>query len=80
MLSNKWFNDRECFTRTRSTNNPSASKWVDDIHPTFTELAFVVVSHRNIDTILILLKFLTLLKAYDLQIEPILQKPFFQEL
>ena len=77
MLSDKWFYDRECLTRTRSTNNPGTSEWIYDVYPAFTELTLVVISHRNIYTILVLLKLLTLLKAFILQIEPIFQKSFF---
>lgn len=42
MLSDKWFNDGECFTRTRSTNTPSSYEWIYYVYPTFTEFTLVV--------------------------------------
>ena len=64
MLTDKRLYDAESLTRSRSTDNPSATKGIDNVNPSFAKLRFVVIAlaHRYIHTILILYQFLALLE------------------
>ena len=55
VLADKRLDDGESLTGTRSTNYPCSSERVHDIHPTFAELALVVIAHRDVYAILVLL-------------------------
>lgn len=54
VLADKRFYDREGLTRTRCPHNPRTTKAVDDIDPAFTELAFVIIAHGDVDGIFVL--------------------------
>ena len=73
MLTDIRLNDRERFTGTGCAHNPCASEWIDNINPTPPELALVVVTHRDIDGILVLDKFCCLLETLVLEIEPVFE-------
>ena len=62
MLTDKWLYDAEGLTRSRSTDNPSATERIDNVNPSFAELRLVVIAHRYIYAILILYQFLALLE------------------
>ena len=80
MLADERLNDGESLTGTRSTNYPCSSERIHDIHPTFAELALVVIAHRDVYAILVLLQFLALLKRLVLEVETVFEQSFLQEL
>jgi len=78
MLTDKRLDNRECLTTTRSTDYPCSTKGVDDIDPSFAELAFVIIPHRNVHTIFIVDIIAHLLKTLVLKIEAVFQKSILQ--
>jgi hypothetical protein len=74
MLTDERLYDAECLTRSRSTDNPSATEWIDNVHPSFAELSLVVVAHRDVHAVLVLYQFLTLLKRLVLKVEAVFQQ------
>ena len=80
VLTDKWFNDGESLTRTGSTDHPCATERIHHVHPSFTELALVIVTHRDVHRIFVLLQGLALLERFVLQIETIFQQSFLQKL
>ena len=80
MLTNEWLNNGEGFTRTRSTNNPSRTERIDNIHKSLAEFTLVIIPHRDVDTILVLDQLLTLLEGFVLKIETVFQQTLLQEL
>ena len=72
VLAYERVDDGEGLTRARGTDNPSATEGVDDVHPSVTELALVVETHREVDTVLVLDKFRGLLETLVLEVEPVL--------
>ena len=80
VLADERLNDGESLTGTRSTNYPCSSERIHDIHPTFAELALVVIAHRDVYAILVLLQFLALLKRLVLEVETVFEQSFLQEL
>ena len=55
MLPDKRLDDGKSLTTARCADYPSASERVVDVHPTFTELAFVIIAHGDIDRVFVFL-------------------------
>ena len=75
MLSDKWFDDGKGLSATRSADHPCSSETVADVHPALAELAFVVVSHRDVHAVLVLHQFFALLEALVLEVETVFHQP-----
>lgn len=80
MLTDEWLNNGEGLTRTRSSKNPSRTERIDNVHKTLTEFTLVIVSHRDVDTILVLNQLFTLLEGFVFKIETVFQQTLLQEL
>ena len=77
MLTNERFDDGEGLTRAWCTDHPRSAERIDDVHPSLTKLAFIVVAHRDVDGVSVLLLVLALLKAFVLEVEAVFQQSLF---
>ena len=80
VLADERFNDAECLSAARRADHPCAAERVGDVHPTLAELPLVVVTHGDVDGILVLLQLPALLETLVLVVEAVLQQTLLEEL
>ena len=80
VLPDERLDNGERLTGARRSDDPGPAERVHDVHPAVTELALVVVTHRDVHAVLVLDLLLTLFEGLVLEIEAVLQQSLLEEL
>ena len=75
MLPDERLDDGEGLSASRRADHPCTSERVADVHPSLTELALVVIAHRNVHAVVVLHFFLTLFEALVLEVKAVFHQP-----